>query len=59
MQKILKCHGIVGHIYVRMTLRTLPTCDISLGLLTVVMPEAEDSTVEALQPFSWKLPNSA
>jgi len=52
MQKILKCHGIVGHIYVRMTLRTLPTCDISLGLLTVVMPEAEDSTVEALQPFS-------
>jgi hypothetical protein len=58
MQKIFKCHGIVGHIYVHMTSCTLPTCDISLGLLIVAMPEAEDS-VEALQPFPWKLPNSA
>ena len=58
MQKILKCHGIVGHIYVHMTLHSPPTCDISLGSLTVAMPEAKDS-VEALQPFPWKLPNSA
>ena len=50
MQKLLKCHGIVGHIYAHTTLCTLPTCDISLGSLTVAMPEAEDS-VEALQPF--------
>jgi len=50
MQKILKCHGIVGHIYVHMTLHSPPTCDISLGSLTVAMPEAKDS-VEALQPF--------
>jgi hypothetical protein len=58
MQKILKYHGTAGHIYAHMTLRTRPTCDISLGSLTVAMPEAEDS-VEALQPFTWKLPNLA
>ena len=57
MQKILKCHGIAGHIYVHMTSLTLPTCDISLGSLTIAMPEAKDS-MEALQPFPLKLPNS-
>jgi hypothetical protein len=58
MQTIIKCHGIVGHIYAHMTLCILPTCDISLGSLTVAMPGAEDS-LEALQTFPWKLQNSA
>jgi len=58
MQTILKCHGIVGHIYAHMNLHTLHTGEISLGLLTVAMPEADDS-MEILQTFSWKLPNSA
>jgi len=33
-----------------MTLHTLPTCDMRLGLLTVAMPEARDF-VESLKPY--------
>jgi len=33
------------------SMRNLPTCDISLGSITIAMPEAEDS-VEALQTFT-------
>ena len=43
MKKVLKRHGIMGHFFfpcqnplmdAYMTLHTLPTCDMSLGLLT-------------------------
>jgi len=37
-------------IYAHTTSRTLPTCDISLGSLTVAMPEARDF-VESLEPY--------
>jgi hypothetical protein len=37
-------------IYANTTPHTIPTCDMSLGLLTVVMPEARDF-VESLLPY--------
>jgi hypothetical protein len=49
-QEYWHCTALV---YTHTTLRTLPACDMSLGSLTVAMPQAGDF-VESLEPYAFR-----